>query len=141
MKPPRNFRQQRIKANALKFKRMGQQSQKAQRQRKLAELDINDITDRLNSPREGTPVGCFQYHNFQTGEVRRWVILRGSSTNRFMIRFRDAHRSLSHGFARIIAMIGGYLSGSQSPNTHAQRCQPASTNASRKAGAFSGRPA
>jgi len=48
---------------------------------------------------EGTPVGSFEYRDFRSGEVKRWVIERGGRADQIRFRHPDGRRSRSGGWA------------------------------------------
>lgn len=107
MTPLAKYRAERRK----RFSLMGKRSQAVQQAKRMAELDEDSLTDRLAIPQKGEAVGCFQYHCYRTGKVRRWVVLRGDRSDRVMLRSPDGRQTKSHGWTWIMDHLRGCMAG------------------------------
>jgi hypothetical protein len=92
-------------------RKMGIASQKAQAARRIALLTADDLVDAMAIPRPGDAVGCLQYHDFRTGRVRRWTVLRGDRLDRVVLRSPDGRKTRSHGWTWIMNHLRGFLAG------------------------------
>jgi len=90
---------------------MGRRSQEVQRARRLAEVDANDLTDALAVPMPGDALGCLQWHDFRTGRVRRWTVLRGDRLDRVVLRSPDGRQTGTHGWTWVMDHLRGFLCG------------------------------
>jgi hypothetical protein len=83
---------------------MGKRSQQVQRERRMASITPEFLADLAANPplRKGDALGCIQYHNFRTGKVSRWTVLRGSRVNNYQLRTPDGRTSKPHGLAWIL---------------------------------------
>jgi hypothetical protein len=89
---------------------MGIASQKAQRAkrdadvpirlRELAEIKIQNI------PRNpGDALGCLQWTDFRSGQVRRWTVLIGARRDQVILRSPDGRATLSHGWTWVLTHL------------------------------------
>ena len=111
MTPLANFRKQRSERNRLRFSAMGKRSQQVQRERRIAELDADQVRDQLSIPVCGDAVGSLEYRCFRTGEVKRWTILRGDRLDRVILRSPDGRKTAPHGWAWVMDHLRPYLCG------------------------------
>ena len=86
---------------------LGRKSQAARRARRLAAIDPLELADILATPimADGTPLGCLQWHNFRTGKIIRWTVLRGNRCNNYRLRTPDGRSSLAHGLAWLLTKV------------------------------------
>jgi hypothetical protein len=97
----------------MKFQAMGRKSQEVQRAQRMAEVTADEIADALEIPHEGDAVGSFQYHDFRTGKVRRWTVLRGDRADRVMLRYMDGRQTKPHGWTWIMDTMRGHMAGTK----------------------------
>ena len=90
---------------------MGRRSQQVQAARRMASLTADDIVDAMAVPHSGDAIGSLQYHDFRTGKIRRWTVLRGDRVDRVMLRSPDGRKTRSHGWTWILDHLRGHLSG------------------------------
>jgi len=58
---------------------------------------------RANPPlRQGDPIRAIEWRNLQTGAILRWVVLRGSRVNNYILRTPDGRTTRAHGMAWIL---------------------------------------
>lgn len=62
--------------------------------RELALIESENLPHR-----KGDPLGCLQWHDFRTGQVRRWVIRIGDRSDRITVEAPGRPASQSHGWA------------------------------------------
>jgi len=90
---------------------MGKESQRVQRERRIAALDADQVRDMLQIPTYGQPIGSFEYRNFRTGEVKRWTILRGDRLDRVILRSPDGRKTGAHGWTWVMDHLRAKLCG------------------------------
>lgn len=100
-----NFRQQRKERNRLRYSRMGKRSQEVQRERRMADITSEDIADPPPT------IGSLQWHDFRTGKVHRWTVLRGDRIDQVILRAPDGRQTQPHGWTWIMDHLRGYLAG------------------------------
>ena len=77
-----------------------------ERIRELAEIEIDNLPRK-----EGDALGCFQWHDFRTGKVRRWTVCIGDRADRVTLHAPDGRKTASHGWAWALTHLRGYLCG------------------------------
>jgi len=108
---PRNRWQHKRHLASERGRKMGLASQRVQAARRMASLTADEIADALEIPMEGDAIGCLQYHDFRTGRVRRWTVLRGDRIDRVALRSPDGRQTKPHGWTWIMDHLRGYLAG------------------------------
>ena len=113
-----SYRQQRKARNRLKFSAMGRASQRAQsyrrndgteeRIRALAESDAENLPRK-----QGDALGCLQWTDFRTGQVRRWTVRIGDRRDRITLHAPDGRATESHGWSWVMAHLRGFLAGTK----------------------------
>jgi hypothetical protein len=97
-----SYRRKRQLRNSLKFSAMGKQSQKVQAAKRMEGMEdrIRELRENeiQNLPRkEDDALGCFQWHDFRTGKIRRWTIRIGSRADRITAESQGI-KTRSHGW-------------------------------------------
>lgn len=94
-------------SNSLKWSRMGKRSQEVQRARREAKITPEFLADLASNPplSDGSAIGSIQWHNFRTGTVTRWTVLRGDRANNYRLRAPDGRASKPHGLAWILVKL------------------------------------
>lgn len=110
-----NYRKQRDERKRLRFSSMGKASQRIQAERKMADLPerLREMAewDVQNLPRkQGDALGCLQWHDFQTGKVRRWTVRIGNRIDRITVESPGATPSPSHGWTWFLTQLRKHLS-------------------------------
>jgi hypothetical protein len=95
---------------------MGIASQKAQRERRDAEMPERLIEMAelavMNLPRRrGDALGCLQWTDFRTGKVRRWVVRIGDRIDRVTLHTPEGSATRSHGWTWVMSHLRGKLAG------------------------------
>jgi hypothetical protein len=98
---------------------MGLASQRVQRERRMADLperlrELEEIEIQNLPHKEGDAFGCLQWHDFRSGKVHRWTVLRGDRIDRVTLRAPDGRMTGSHGWTWIMDHLRGYLAGRKS---------------------------
>jgi len=73
---------------------MGKASQRVQAERRLADGPREDCR-----PQEGEAFASVTVHNFQSGDVMRFVLRRGDRSNNFAVSNPSGESSKAHGWA------------------------------------------
>jgi hypothetical protein len=95
---------------------MGIASQKAQRERRDAGmperlLDLAMIEMENLPHKQGDPLGSFQWHDFRTGKVRRWVFRIGNRSNQVTLETPGGKRTVSHGGTWVMNHLRAWIFG------------------------------
>lgn len=97
-------------------KRANQARWDADRNRRDAEMperirEIEEI-EIQNLPRKrGDALGCLQWTDFRTGQVRRWVVRIGDRRDRITLESPDGRKTQSHGWTWALDHLRGFLVG------------------------------
>jgi hypothetical protein len=90
---------------------MGKESQRIQRERRIAALDADQVRDMMQMPTHGEAIGAFEYRCFRTGQVKRWTILLGDRVDRVILRSPDGRKTGAHGWTWVMDHLRGKLCG------------------------------
>lgn len=92
-----------------------QASQRAARESRAREAaPLLAETALLNLPRcRGDALGCLQWTDFRTGDVRRWVVEIGERRDQVVLRAPDGRRTGSHGWTWVMDHLRGWLCGNK----------------------------
>ncbi len=106
----RRFTQQRRKRNHLRYIAMGKKSQAVQAvqaARRSADLTPADLQDLAANPqlRAGSVLGRLEWHNYVSGRVTRWAVLRGTRINNYVLRAPDGRVTRAHGWAWLLGKL------------------------------------
>ena len=101
------FTRQRARAKSLRMAELGRKSQAARAARRMAAIDPADLADLLSTVpmNDGTPLGSLQWHNFRSGKIIRWTVLRGNRVNNYRLRTPDGRSSLAHGLSWLLTKV------------------------------------
>lgn len=115
-------RYNRLKAKAAseRGKRMAAARWKIDRQRRDNEMPARiremEETEIQNLPRrQGDAIGCLQWTDFRSGQVRRWVVRIGDRSDRITLHSPDGRKTKSHGWSWALSHLRRYLCG-KTPN-------------------------
>ena len=111
------YSRKRALANSLRMSAMGKASQRVQSEARMA-LVTPEYIRRLeeikieNLPRkQGDPLGVFQWTDFRSGKVRRWVIRIGARSNQVTLETPGGKTSKSHGGTFVMNYLRGWIFG------------------------------
>ena len=68
----------------------------------------------MEIPSKGDAIGSLQYHDFRTGKIRRWTVLRWDRVDRVILRYPDGRKTKPHGWTWILDHLRGHLAGRKS---------------------------
>lgn len=77
-----------------------------ERLRELAEIEAQNLPRR-----QGDALGCLQWTDFRTGQVRRWIVRIGDRADRITLEFPGCKPSRSCGWTRALDFLRGFLAG------------------------------
>ena len=92
---------------------MGIASQRIQTERRMANIDHRALAEIeiQNLPRrKGDALGCLQWTDFRTGQVRRWVVRIGNRIDRKTVESPGGKAGASHGWTWIMNQLRKHLS-------------------------------
>jgi hypothetical protein len=92
---------------------MGIASQRVQRERRMAAVDLRAIEENAiqNLPRlQGDALGCLQWTDYRTGQVRKWVVRIGDRRDRITVEAPGGQPSKSHGWTWFLTQLRKHLS-------------------------------
>jgi len=88
-------------------------AEEPERIRELAEVEA------MNLPRnQGDALGCLQWTDFRTGQVRRWTIRIGNRRDQVTAHTPDGRKTENHGWTWLLAHLRGFLSGHKVATPH-----------------------
>lgn len=77
-----------------------------ERIRELEEIEINNLPRK-----QGDALGCWQWTDFGTGKIRRWIVRIGDRSDRITTETPDGKKTLSSGWTWVMDHLRGYLAG------------------------------
>jgi len=103
----RRFEKKRRARNHLRYSAMGKKSQAVQAARRSADLTPADLQDLAANPqlRAGSVLGRLEWHNYVSGRVTRWAVLRGTRINNYVLRAPDGRVTRAHGWAWLLGKL------------------------------------
>jgi hypothetical protein len=75
-----------------------------ERIRELEEIEIENMPTK-----QGDAIGCFQWSDFRTGKVRRWIIRIGDRADRITAESPDGSRTASHGWTWFLETLRKHI--------------------------------
>lgn len=95
---------------------MGIASQKAQRERRMADLperlrELEEIEIQNLPRKQGDALGCLQWTDFRTGRVRRWTVRIGDRADRITLESPGGKQTKSHGWTWAMNTLRAHLCG------------------------------
>jgi hypothetical protein len=72
----------------------------------LAMIEMENLLHKL-----GDPLGCFQWSDFRSGKVRRWVVRIGNRSNQVTLETPGGKRTVSHGGTWVMNHLRSWIFG------------------------------